>query len=93
MSAATSRLTAVLAMTFVCCASPAFAQTDSADDTAAAALVGDQVREQGLACAEPAAATRDPSVDDDAVWLLTCSDAKYRVRLVPDQAAVIENLD
>jgi len=93
MSAATSRLTAVLAMTFVYCASPALAQTGSADDAAAAALVADQVREQGNACAEPATASRDPSVDDDAVWLLTCADAKYRVRLVPDQAAVIENLD
>ncbi len=92
MSAIKSRWTAVLAMTLVLCASQAFAQTSS-DDAAAAALVADQVREQGLACAEPAAAARDPSVDDDAVWLLTCADAKYRVRLVPDQAAVIENLD
>jgi hypothetical protein len=92
MRAATSRLTAVLAMTFMYCSSPLLAQTSS-DDAAAAALVADQVREQGNACAEPAAASRDPSVDDDAVWVLTCADAKYRVRLVPDQAAVIENLD
>jgi hypothetical protein len=65
------------------------AQSGSAD---ASALVADQVREQGYACAEPASATRDPSVDEDAVWTLTCSDAQYRVRLVPDQAAQIEKL-
>jgi len=92
MSAAKSRSIAVLAMIFAYCALPALAQTDS-DDAAAAVLVADQVREQGQPCAEPAAAARDPSVDDDAVWLLTCADAKYRVRLVPDQAAVIENID
>ncbi|WP_353646144.1 hypothetical protein [Mesorhizobium sp. WSM2239] len=85
-----SRWTVVLAMAF--CALPAAAQTGS-DDAAAAALVGDQIREQGFACAEPANAMRDPSVDEDAVWMLTCADAKYRVRLVPDQAAVVEKLD
>lgn len=67
----------------------AYGQSGSAD---ASALVADQVREQGYACAEPASATRDPSVDEDAVWTLTCSDAQYRVRLVPDQAAQIEKL-
>ena len=92
MYAIKARWTAVLAISLLQCASPALAQTGS-DDAAAAALVADQVREQGIACAEPATAARDPSVDDDAVWLLTCADAKYRVRLVPDQAAVIENLD
>jgi len=81
-----------LAITFVYGAFPAIAQTDS-DDAAAAALVADQVRAQGMACTEPTTAGRDPSVDDDAVWLLTCADAKYRVRLIPDQAAVIETLD
>jgi hypothetical protein len=69
---------------------PALAQSD---DAAAGALVGDQVREQGFACADPATAVRDPAQDGDAVWLLSCADAKYRVRLVPDQAAAVEKLD
>lgn len=69
---------------------PAAAQTD---DSAAGQLVAVQVREQGLACADPVSAKRDPTAQDDAVWTLTCADASYRVRLVPDQAAVVEKLN
>ncbi len=65
------------------------AQSDTEDATA---LVAGQIRQQGYACAEPASAARDPAVDDDAVWTLTCADASYRVRLVPDQAAQVEKL-
>ena len=68
---------------------PAGAQTDAA----AGEVVAVQVRNQGQACAEPVSAKRDPTADDDAVWTLTCTDAKYRVRLVPDQAAEIQKLD
>ena len=71
---------------------PAAAQTQP-DEAAAGELVAVQVRQQGLACAEPVTAKRDPSVDGNAVWTLTCADARYRVRLVPDQAAAIEKLD
>jgi hypothetical protein len=72
---------------------PAAAQTDSGGDAAAGEAVAVQVRNQGHACAEPVTATRDPTAEDDAVWTLTCADTKYRVRLVPDQAAAIEKLD
>lgn len=65
---------------------PAMAQSD--ED--AAPLVAAQVREQGFECSEPATAQRDQSADGDAVWLLTCANGSYRVRLVPDQAAQIE---
>ena len=81
-----------VAAALVASAFPAAAQTD-ADDAAAAELVAVQVRNQGLACAEPVSAKRDPTADDDAVWTLTCADASYRVRLVPDQAAKVEKLD
>ncbi len=67
----------------------AHAQSDSPDATA---LVAEQIRQQGYVCAEPASAAQDPAVDDDAVWTLTCADATYRVRLVPDQAAQVEKL-
>ncbi len=69
----------------------ASAQTQSGS-AEATALVADQIRQQGYACTEPASATQDPAVDDDAVWTLTCADATYRVRLVPDQAAQAEKL-
>jgi hypothetical protein len=70
---------------------PAVAQTD-ADAQAAAPLIATQVREQGFECSEPTGAQRDPNADGDAVWILTCANASYRVRLVPDQAASIEPL-
>jgi hypothetical protein len=72
---------------------PTAAQSDAAGDAAAGELVAVQVRNQGLACADPVSAKRDPTANDDAVWALTCADASYRVRLVPDQAAQVEKLD
>ena len=77
----------------VAVAASAYPATAQTDDAAAGQLVAVQVREQGLACAEPVSAKRDPAVNDDAVWTLTCADASYRVRLVPDQAAKVEKLD
>ena len=79
-------------LAFVAYGFQAAAQTGG-DDASAGALVADQIRSQGYTCAEPTSAKRDPSVDDDAVWLLTCADASYRVRLVPDQAAQVDKLD
>ena len=67
---------------------PAAAQTD-AD---AAALVATQVRDQGFLCSDPVGAERQGMADTDVVWVLTCGNASYRVRLIPDQAAVIEQL-
>ena len=84
-----------VAALFIACAWPVAAQAQSgaSDDAAAGALVAVQVRNQGFACAEPVSAKRDTSVDDNAVWTLTCADASYRVRLIPDQAAEVEKLD
>lgn len=84
-----------IATAFVAGLGPAAAQTGSsaADDAAAGELVAVQVRQQGFDCAAPVSAKRDSSVDTDAVWTLTCADGKYRVRLVPDQAAAVEKLE
>jgi hypothetical protein len=79
----------VLAAGLSATALPAFAQTD--ED--AAVLVATQVREQGFTCADPVSAEQQGVADTDAVWVLTCGNASYRVRLVPDQAAVIEELN
>jgi len=53
-----------------------------------------QIREQGYDCDQPQSATRDveASKPDEAVWLLTCEDASYRVRLIPDMAAQVERI-
>jgi hypothetical protein len=56
-----------------------------------ASIVADQVRNQGFACADPVSAQRDAakSKPDEAFYVLTCADATYNVRLVPDMAAEI----
>lgn len=54
-----------------------------------------QIRRQGYACDQPQSATRDvqASKPDEAVWLLRCGNASYRVRLMPDMAAQVEHVD
>lgn len=72
-------------------ASQAGAQTESE----ASKVVADQVRDQGYKCAEPAQATRDTadSAPELPLWMLECADAKYRVRIVPDQGAEISPIE
>lgn len=55
-------------------------------------IVAAHLRLQGYKCDAPKSARRDiqGSRPDEAVWLITCEDARYRVRLVPDMADVIE---
>src|SRR5262245_39013674 len=63
-------------------------------DSAAAKAVADQVRAPGLACTEPVSAARDAaeSKPDEPIWILTCRDVRYRVRLMGDRPAKIERL-
>lgn len=57
--------------------------------------IAEQIRRQGYACDQPQSATRDiqASKPDEAVWLLRCKDASYRVRLMPSMAAQVEPID
>ena len=77
----------LLALAGAAVAVPALAQP-AATDLAA------QVRLQGYPCKGQVKAQRDPqqSRPDEADWILTCTNATYRVRLVPDMAARIEKL-
>ncbi len=54
-----------------------------------------QIRAQGYTCDKPQSATRDDqaSKPDEAVWVLRCEGASYRVRLIPDMAAQVERID
>ena len=63
-------------------------------DSEAAGVIADAVRAQGLPCTEPASAQRDPAMSkpDEPVWVLMCSDARYRVRLMGDMPAKVERL-
>jgi len=68
--------------------SPASAQTSAAD------IIADHIRSQGYVCDSPLSAKRDAhaSKPDEQVWALSCAKGRYRVRLVPDMAAVVEKI-
>jgi len=67
---------------------PCSAQQTPADGISA------QIRAQGYRCDVPVSAERDPALSrpDEAVWILKCRNATYRVRLIPDMAARVEQL-
>lgn len=54
-----------------------------------------QIRSQGYQCDDPQSATQDmkASRPDEAVWIIVCEAATYRVRLDPDMAAKVEKID
>jgi hypothetical protein len=54
-----------------------------------------QLRDQGYACDQPQSAERDAEASgpDEAVWIVQCENAKYRMHLDPDMAAKVERLD
>jgi hypothetical protein len=54
-----------------------------------------QIREQGYRCDKPLNAQKDirRSKPDQAVWVLKCKTATFRIRLNPDMAAQVKRLD
>jgi len=58
-------------------------------------VVADQVRAQQHPCGTAEKAVRDEALSkpDAAVWILTCDNATYQVRLHPSMAADIKKLD
>jgi len=68
---------------------PANAQED------AKTVIATQVRAQQHPCGTPEKAVRDEvlSKPDAAVWILTCDNATYQVRLHPGMAADIKKLE
>jgi hypothetical protein len=71
------------------------ARPGAAQDRSQADLVADAVRDRGHACARVVSAERDETASrpDEAVWLLTCSDGRYRVRFAGDTGPQVERLD
>ena len=55
-------------------------------------FIAARIRMQGYACkhAQSAEHLRQASRPNEAVWMLRCDNATYRVRLVPDMAATVE---
>ena len=66
----------------------AHAQTEKPED-----IVATQIRRQGYECGKAESAKRDraASKPDEAVWVLQCDNATYRVRLHQDMAAEVNN--
>ena len=96
MRSASLRIILVSIASFTTATAPAVAQTGSGTSEGTAAnIVATQIRAQGHACQEPTNAKRDQAASkpDQAAWILTCKNATYRVRLVPDQAARVEQID
>ncbi|MGZ5849927.1 MAG: hypothetical protein ACXWJ4_10035 [Methyloceanibacter sp.] len=84
------RLTALMLQVLGAGAALAAAGTGNPMDILAA-----QLRDQGYACDHPQSAEQDTrgSKPDEAVWIIQCESAKYRMRLVPDMAAKVERID
>lgn len=57
-------------------------------------VIAAHLRLQGYSCDAPKSARRDirASRPDEAVWLINCGAARYRVRLAPNMADVVEPL-
>ena len=70
------------------------AQAQPADDEVPPDIIAVQIRKQGYECTNPSKAKRDPeaSKPDLPVWILTCENATYRVRLVGNMADHIETM-
>ena len=77
------------------CASRHVAAQSGAPEEMPKEIIVDQIRRQGFTCTRAVTAERDRerSKPHEAVWLLKCENATYRVRLIPDMAAVVERLD
>ncbi len=67
----------------------------AAAEEATPEIIAAHIRTQGFACdnALHAERNREASKPDEPVWILRCSNATYRVRLIPDMAAKVERLE
>jgi hypothetical protein len=66
-----------------------------AEDESPANIIAVQIRKQGFACDKAENAVKDAKLGrpDLPVWILKCSNASYRVRLVGNMADHVEKLD
>jgi len=67
----------------------------AADQESPKEIIAVQIRRQGFPCENPQSVGRDSeaSKPDEAVWVLQCENATYRVRLIPDMAADVERIE
>ena len=86
---------AIALLGLAACAAVGGAAAQTPAEETATQIIADQVRAQGHSCDAAEGAERDTqaSKPDDPVWLLRCSNATYRVRLIPDMRATIERIE
>lgn len=55
-------------------------------------IIAAHLRLQGYKCDAPSKAKRDAAASrpGEAVWVITCESGRYRVRLIPDMADIVE---
>jgi len=65
-----------------------------AEDETPVSIIAAQIRKQGYKCDDAQRATRDENLSkpDLPVWIVTCENATYRVRLVGDMTDSVEKL-
>jgi len=70
-------------------------QVTAAEMEKPADIVATQIRSQGYECHKALSAERDQAASkpDEAVWVLRCDNATYRVRLHPDMAAEVKRIN
>ncbi len=66
-----------------------------AEDETPVNIIAAQIRKQGYKCDNAERAVRDEkqSKPDLPVWIVTCEDATYRVRLVGDMSDRVEKIN
>ena len=71
---------------------PATAQQLGIGEETPAGILAVRLRQQGHRCDEPARAEPDAdrSRAGERAWVVKCANASYRIRLMPNMAAVIE---
>lgn len=79
---------AAAAVIAAACDAPVAAQDDKP-----ANIIAAQIRTQGFPCDEALSAERESHAPNETVWVLTCRNATYRVRLTPDMAAQVERIE
>ncbi len=69
--------------------------SEGAAEEQVAEIIAVQVRDQGHPCEDAKTVERDPKASrpGEEAWILHCSNATYRVRLVPDMDAHIERIE
>ncbi|MEM0907564.1 MAG: hypothetical protein AAGJ94_09395 [Pseudomonadota bacterium] len=91
-----SSLRGFLAIVAVCtfAGGGAAQSTDEGGGIDPADVVADQIRLQGYTCYSPTKASKDEAASqpNETVWNLSCANASYRVTLVPDMAATVEEV-